>query len=71
MSAQRTAVITGATSERGIGIEVARRYARAYSPLPLTIVISIRSPGASCDEPLPSVAICSRLMPRDAGTGRA
>ena len=28
MSAQRTAVITGATSERGIGIDVARRYAR-------------------------------------------
>src|SRR6476646_4455692 len=26
---QRTAVITGATSERGIGIDVARRYARA------------------------------------------
>ena len=25
---QRTAVITGATSERGIGIDVARRYAR-------------------------------------------
>src|SRR6476469_5340508 len=28
MSAHRTAVITGATSERGIGIDVARRYAR-------------------------------------------